>query len=357
MIKLDRYLWRELIMPFIIGTGVVVLMFTANLLIALQKQLDLSQVPKLALVQYLVFKVPGYLNLTLPVGMALAAALVTARLSRETELTAMRSAGASLIRILVPVMMFGALVGVGDYFVVDRLVPRSETKANSIERQIGVLVAAPSFAENKYIQLNNYQAFIGSLRKVKNRVIELNNIILISRPKPNIDQVITAKSGTYSEGEWVLDHAYIRQFQGAQLIQFKVKKRFPISDRIVVADLYVPPAPEQLSSSQLRKQIALSQSLGQSPQVLEVQLETRFSVPFACIIFAFLSSVLAILFSKMGGFAGILVSILVVDLYWNAYVISTDILGKNGTLSPILAAWLPNILFLIIGIVALKRIE
>lgn len=335
----------------------MVLMFIANLLIALQKQLDLSQVPRLALVQYLLFKAPGFLNLTMPVGMALAASLVISRLTRETELTAMRSAGASVIRILIPTMLFGAVVGVANFFVVDQLVPHSELRADSIERQIGVLAAAPSFAQNKYIQLNNYQAFIGTIQKESKKVLHLSDILLVSHPQPHVVQLIEASSGTYAQGKWLLNQAYIRQFKGPSMIQYQVKKQFPISDKIVIADLYVPPAPEQLDVQQLRAAIAQTIKLGQSPQVLEVQYDTRFSLPFACVIFAFTASVLAILFSRMGGFAGILVSILIVDLYWNVYVISTDIFGKTGTLSPIVAAWLPNIIFALLGIFVLKRIE
>jgi len=332
-------------------------MFDANLLIGIQKDLDLSAVPKLAILQFLIYKTPSFLNLTLPVGMALAASLVFSRLTRESELTAMRTAGASVLRVVFPVIIFGTLVAIGNFYLVDKVMPRSETNADSLERKIGVLVASPSFAQNSFIRLQNYQVSIGSLNKISQNKLVLKDILLFSRPQPGIDQIIWADSGSYNDGKWMLKNAYIRQLQGPDLIQLHVQKEFPLTDKIVVDDLFVPPAPEQLTAAQLELAIQQSRKEGLTPTALEVQLATRFSVPAACIVFAFVGPGLAIIFARNGGFAGIVLSIIIVDLYYNAYVISTQILGKNGDLPPVLAAWLPNILLGLIGIWALRRLE
>ena len=54
---------------------------------------------------------------------------------------------------------------------------------------------------------------------------------------------------------------------------------------------------------------------------------------------------------------GVMVSLGLVWMYYNAYVISTEILGKNGWLSPVLAAWVPNVVFALIGLVFVRKLE
>ena len=73
---LDRYVLRELMVPFLIGTIAVVLMFQANTLIFQLKTFSMSAVPPIALFNLILYKTPGYLNMTLPIGMSLAASLV-----------------------------------------------------------------------------------------------------------------------------------------------------------------------------------------------------------------------------------------------------------------------------------------
>ena len=65
----------------------------------------------------------------------------------------------------------------------------------------------------------------------------------------------------------------------------------------------------------------------------------------------------SVAFSRSGGFAGLLVSFLVVMSYYNAYVISLDILGRQPNVPTWVAAWLPNIVFTLLGLAALRRIE
>ena len=55
---LDRYVLRELFVPFLIGTLGVVMMFLANEYIALAKNLELQHVPVSAIAQYLICKTP-----------------------------------------------------------------------------------------------------------------------------------------------------------------------------------------------------------------------------------------------------------------------------------------------------------
>jgi lipopolysaccharide export system permease protein len=65
----------------------------------------------------------------------------------------------------------------------------------------------------------------------------------------------------------------------------------------------------------------------------------------------------AVWMSRAGPFVGVLFSLAMVLAYYNAFVISTEIFGRNGWLPPIAAAWLPNVIFFLLGLWAIRRAE
>ena len=97
MKKLDWYMLKELTVPFLIGTVAVLLMFQANQFIYLFKSVSLQNVPFSAFAQLVLYKTPYWANMTLPVGMSLAASLAMSRITRESELTAIRAANVEAI--------------------------------------------------------------------------------------------------------------------------------------------------------------------------------------------------------------------------------------------------------------------
>ena len=358
MKRLDRYVLRELLVPFLIGTLAVVLMFDINMLMAYTKQYDISNIPGLAVAQMILYKTPYWMNMTLPVGMSLGASLAMSRLARESELTAMRCAGARILRVIAPITLFGLVVAAADFVLVEKVMPVSERKFASLARQFGVLAVMPDLAENTFVRLEGMQVSIGRTRRTGKDTIVLSDIVIYSRPGAGDVQIISATSGTYNQGQWVLNDADVYMFRpgtdGMMLVH--ERKHWSINRKISVDDLLLPPQPEEQTASQLRQSIAGARRQRLPTQQLEIEFQKRYSVPASCILFAFVAPALAIMFAR-SGFAGVLLSIFLVFLYYNVFIFTTEILGKNAHIAPIVAAWAPNALFVILGLIAIRRLE
>ncbi len=357
MKRLDRYIVREMMVPFLIGTVAVVLMFQANILIAQGKEVRLNDVPLSAIFQMVLFRTPQFLSMTLPVGVALASSLAISRLSRESELTAMRSAGVSILRVVIPVAAFGAAVAFLNYYLVDRVMPKSEAHANRLWQEVIVKAAAPTFKSNVMISLSNYSVSVGSIQRGVGSQILLDRIMLIERPRPDETIITESRKGSYTDGVWVLKEPYVRVIKGDTLIDARAKADLVINEPIRVQDFFSPPQPTEMTSESLRKAIAEGRHQKIDTTNLELAYQIKFSVPAACLVFAFTGPVFAVWLARSGPFVGVLLSIFMVLIYYNAFVISTEVLGRNGLLSPVAAAWLPNVLFLVLGLVALRRAE
>ncbi len=354
---LDRYVVKEMLVPLILGTLVVVVMFQANWLIALYKEFQLDRVPPGAILQYILLKTPGFLQLTLPVGVALASSLAVSRMARESELTAIRGAGAPIRRIVVPIMFMGALVAGVNFFIGDYVMPRTEPRAKQLQTEIGMLGTLQPIKQNVMINLDRYAAFFGSVVANQER-IDLDDILLIERKGSEDILLVTAKRGVYENGLWTIQEPVTVALRGGTVLTFEPKKDpLIIRERISVPQFFLTPQPEEQTTRQLLVLMSEARKQGRETTWLEVALHMKIAVPLTCLVFALTGPVMAVAFVRRGPFVGVLLSLLVVLLYYNLFVISTQILGRNAWVAPWLAAWAPNLLLLFMGAIWLRKLE
>lgn len=358
MRTLDRYILKELAIPLFIGTVAVVLMFLANTLIAYSNLIFKKEIPFMAVGQYLLFKIPQTLNLTLPVGVTIASALAVSRLARESELTAMRAAGISVRRVLIPVIAVGALVSIASFFLSETVTPKAEARALRTIRNVLASAEAVGIQSNVLLKLNagEYNASVGVVRKGANGEVLMHDILIFSKPKRGEDYLVQASLGSYKDGILTLTRPVIWQPKGDEMF-FAKPERFQINVRASLEDFFGQQQPESLTAAALQKTIRNWKDRGQDTRSFEVDYQNKFAIPASCFIFSLFSPILALIFARGGAFIGVLVSIIVVFLYYNMWVITSQVMSKQWILPPVIGAWLPNLLFLLAGLIALWRVE
>jgi lipopolysaccharide export system permease protein len=358
MKRLDRYLFRELAAPLLIGTVAVVLMFLANMMIAYAQDVFSRDIPISSVLQFLILKIPQTLNMTLPVGVTLAGSLAISRLSRESELTAMRAAGISLKRIMVPFLIVGVAVSGLSFYLAEYVTPKTEARANDTMRKIFASAEAINLRSNVLIKLNNgeYHASLGMVRKNAKDEVEISDILIFQKPRRGEDWVVQAPKALYRDGLLRLTDATVIKLYGKQA-QFLYPKIWDINLRMTLDDFFGVKTPESMSISELKSSMSEWRANGQDIRPVEVVFHNKLAVPAACAVFAVFSPVIALYFSKGGAFVGVLLSIFIVFLYYNLWILTSEVLSKGWILPPVIGAWLPNVLFFTAGVIALWRAE
>lgn len=107
---LDRYIFRELLSPFLISLGALCFVMLTKELLRLVELLVSKGVAFLSVLKVFAHLLPSFLVLTLPIAGIIASITAFGRLSFDKELVAMRAAGLSLIRLSHPVFVFALLV-------------------------------------------------------------------------------------------------------------------------------------------------------------------------------------------------------------------------------------------------------
>ena len=125
-----------------------------------------------------------------------------------------------------------------------------------------------------------------------------------------------------------------------------------------------PGAPNQLSNRsyllssaaqiEVMKARVHDSQLGMSR--FETEIQKKFALAAACIVFVLLGAPIAIRFPRGGVGLVIGVSIAVFALYYVGLIVGEDLADKL-ILDPVIAMWMANVLFTIIGIIGLIRVQ
>lgn len=136
MKKLDLYLIKKFIGPFVVVFLIVV--FSLSLQFVWQL---INELAGKGLSVGVIFEFMGWAACTLlpdeiPLATLLAAIMTMGDLGERNELLAMKAAGISLARILMPLAILAVGISVGSFFVADRLVPLAWNKVYTLKSDI-----------------------------------------------------------------------------------------------------------------------------------------------------------------------------------------------------------------------------
>lgn len=335
-------------------------MFLANLLIADFPKLQQYNPSLISILEYTLYKIPGFLELAFPIGIALGTSLSTSRLIRESELVIFKASGISLMRYIYPILGVGIIIGLISFNFMEHVVPEAERKAKSIRAKIASEYTGENIKTETVIKLGKYMAYIGYLERLQDKSIKLGQVFLKESSTGNKTTLITAKEGVYKNNQWSLRNVAVRIFKNdilttfTSLNQFKFYEPFNVSS-IFESTTYGPKNAQQVTAKALSEAIQEGKKRKLNTLNLEVAYYNKYSIPTACVIFALTGPALASGLAKSGPFAGVLLSIILVMAYYNVFVVFTEVVAYNGWFPSILCSWTPNLLFLGIGLILIRK--
>lgn len=129
---LDRYLLRELLVPLGACLGGFFIFWTAFNLLGDLNEFQQHHLTAWDIVAHVWAGVPEQLNTVLPVGLLLALLYTLTQLSKHHEITAMRAAGSSLWRLMLPYLAVGGISSAGLYVLNEHIAPDGKERQEKI---------------------------------------------------------------------------------------------------------------------------------------------------------------------------------------------------------------------------------
>jgi len=360
--RCDRYVLREMSGPFLISLFGLLLFILLNLILSLSDLMVDRGVGITTLMRLLLLKMPSLLVLALPVSGLFATFLGLGRLVHDREVMALEAAGISLRRILLPLLAAAFLLGGLDFTLYNWAVPFSE---HAYQRELrGIIfrqgvphIQANTFfkgPEGQFFYVRRYDAQDGTLRGILVYDIE-------GKVFPQAEAavtILTAETGRWEQRAWDLNEGRVYSYnQEGELIYTGTFEQLHVTvDRSEADFLLRSRTPAEMGIGELRSRITLLQTSGLPAADLIVECHLKVAIPLATLVFVLFGGSTSLIFGWRSRAAGVVISLLLVGLF-QGVLLWTQTLGRRGMIPPSLAAWIPNILFGLIGIFLFLRLD
>ncbi len=361
---LDRYLSRELILPFLFGVGAFASIgLSVGTVFELVRQVAESGLSIAIALRVFLLRMPEFIVLAFPMSTLLATLMTYSRLSSDSEIIALRSVGVSVYRLVIPALMMSLVVTGMTFAFNESIVPTASYEAR-ITLEQALKGDKPPFRQNNilYTDYDEVEQADGKEREILVRLFyaeqfngeEMRGLTVIDRTKANLSQIINAESATWNPklNKWDFYNgtSYIIAPDTSynNVVQFEHKV------------LNLPRTPLDLTQrSRDYGEMNLTQSLEYLDLVratsdddklreLKVRIQQKVSFPFVCFVFGLVGAALGTKPQQTGRGTSFGISILIIFGYYLLAFIAGAI-GQVGLLSPFMAAWIPNFLGFGIG--------
>jgi len=345
---LDRYITKEVMSFVALAVAALTIMIIMQTLFELTDMLINKKVAWPYIVKLLAYRLPAFLVVTFPISLLASSELAIGRLSTDSEITAMRAGGISLRRIMIPFITAALAISILAFLINDYIVPEANHISQNIIREIVLKKGPPNIMRNVFFRDAENRYFYINRLDEENMIMQ--DIMVYEMTQEKFPRTITAKSGKWVVDTWKLENGTIYNYDEEGKITYEMS--FTNMDIIVKEDLQKffknQRTAQEMSSKELRQQIDILQQAGVDTKNFEVDLYLKYSIPFSGLIFVLLGVPLGLRVKRGSKATGIIISIVLVLLYY-IFLSTTRSMGRGGMLIPFLAAWLPNIVFGILG--------
>jgi lipopolysaccharide export system permease protein len=354
---LDRYLLREFSTYLALGLlGFICIFTVVDVIDKIDVFLD-HHAPGGLVARYYLYRAPEVVVQVLPVALLLATFLALGQLNKYGELTAMRSGGLSLARILAPVFAVAACSVLVSLVLGEVVVPRANRERDrTYEEQIQRLSKGPATerADVTYLGAGG-RIYYMRLYVVPER--RMHEVSVQQFRRGELVMRIDAPEATWDGHRWVFGSGYLRNFHDGE-------ERGRAFDRLAIDSIAEPPdnfarerrRPDQMNYLELREHIGTLRSSGARVANYLVDLHMKLAFPLINLIVILIGAPVATRLRATSAALGFGLSVTISFAYY-AFMQSGKALGHNGALPPYVAAWLGDIVFGAVGSVMMFRAQ
>lgn len=363
MSLLDRYIMVQVLEIFIMGIVIFTsIIFASDTFITLIKQITLYGIPFNIALMIVLLNLPQVIVMAIPMSVLFSTVMTLNRLSLSSEITVMRSCGIGLNRIAKPIFIFAAAMSLLTFVVNETIVPITNSQSKTLavwalgQKNIPNGKQNFTFKEIKEDQFGNKSIKrLFFVQKCEDNT--LKNVSVLDFTNNNTIQVIQSQTGKTSPAGWQFNKGAVYTIAksgkilnttwfGQSIVDFGMDVKDALSKD--EATQYNVIALWKFVENNSKKHDKQSQSL------FEIELHNKFAFPVTTTVLVLLGVPLAITPPRVRYNRGFLFSILIIFLYYLLRALSLSF-GETLAISPFLAAWIPNVVLLILGSILYYR--
>lgn len=357
IVLLDRYVLKQFVFTLVFAVGALSLIFIlVDLLESLDDFLD-QKASATVIITYYVSYLPNIFKLLVPVGMLLASLFSVGRLSSANEVTAMRSGGQSLYRFMVPLLLLGTALSVGQIYFNGWVVPQANAKKFTIERTyLGRNTGGGSLSQLYFRDSPVRNVSIGAYDAVHRQARSVSIETYSSEAHPRLVSRLDATLMQWDSTRhvWKVPSAVLREFRNDSLILTNLSNAtvpFGIRHDQIVS---LQRNSEELTFTELRDYLETMKKGGKDTRRQEIEYFGQWAFPVANAIVVLIAVPFATV-RRRGGVAVHIAAAMGISFAYIAFTKIVQSVGVSTDIDAAVVAWSANVLFLLVGLVILFR--
>ncbi len=352
---LDRYLLREWVKIFVVtAIGFPLIVMLIELADNLDEYLVRGLEPKAIALAY-VFSLPDKVFLVLPAAVLFATVFSLGAMSRHSELAAAKASGRSFYRMFVPILLASVVVAAAGFGIGEVAPPATRRHLELL----GELETRSSTSKYNFV----YRAEQGWTYAIRILEVQRNRMrdIILEREGTGPDYptlAIQSPNAVWdtTAGKWTVNRGRFRVILGevGELAfaydSMHLRSLAETPDGLLIE----PKKPQEMRYAELGRYIEALERSGGDGRQLTVERALKIAVPFTCIIIALFAAPVVVSAPRASGAFGVAVSLGTTIVFLLSVQLSRAI-GSGGGVPPELAAWVPNMLFAVMGLIMMRR--
>ncbi len=349
--------------PFAFGLSAFTLIFAATQLLAISRLVAAEHAPLGATIEYFLWQLPQIIVTVVPMAMLLGVLLAMQRLSSESEITAMKAGGVSLVRAVAPLLVVGVIVSVLTLVLQEGVVPHANDQANYLRSEV-IEHANPLSGSNLTVvshspaggrQLTSATGFDAS----SDTLLHVTVIQYDAADRPVL--MVFSQRARYHAPDWTFFDATEYHFDAAGDITIErvPEQQVNIGENASqITKRVANNNPENMSRGEIREILRSGALTQPEMRAYEVSYEEKLSRPFASFVFTLIALPFGLRPARGGGTGfGFGLAVAIVFVYFVIASISSAVATSipGGRAIPVIGAWLPNVLFTAIGAALVRR--
>lgn len=310
-----------------------------------------------SLVDYLALRIPQLASQFTPFAALLGAVATLATLNQHSEVIVMKGAGLSAYHVIAPTVLICMFIAAGHFMFDDQVVVKANAKLDYWEKNEYALdLKEPPTTANRSWMLDGSTIIeIDSIIQ-SGRVLLLDNVSLYERDSnANLQSLAKAGFATYTDGAWTLFEVTRFSLPGFTTIRTD-SEPWSVS---IPAERFIALAiePHKVSYGTLKRSIRDLSREGYPTDVLRSALYHKIAGPLSTVLMPLLGAIAAFGLARGGQ---LFIRIVFGMALGFAFFVADNFMlavSEFGAIPPLLSAWAPFILFMLLGLSVLFYTE
>ena len=350
---LDDYVLRDFGMNLAMVVAAFLMLLLVFTLFELLGDILRNSVSPLVVGEYLLNVSPYFIYNITPLSMLLAVLITLGVMQRSNEITAIKTTGISIYRIVTPLLVASALLAAGLFFADQFYLPHANKRQDALRNQIkGKPAQTYLNPDRKWIfgqhsDIYYYQLF-DSDRDQFGRLA----VFQFDPATFQLTKRIYADRAHWEDSlkRWVCTQGWERNLRGPAIENYHT---FDVATFPVVSE---PPTyfkkevkqSSEMNYQELRRYIRDLQQSGFDVVRLRVQLQKKFAFPIITLVMAVLAIPFSLASGRRGAITGVATAVGIAVVYWTVAGLF-EAMGNISQLPAALAAWSPDLIFALVG--------